>query len=551
MSESLTAKGTIGDLFHRTADRFGDEDALVFEGRRWSWVAYDAEVDRAARTLLALGVEPGDKVALWLMNSPEWLFAFFGAIRLGASIVPLNTRLREADVEYCVAHSNAKALIQNDVSGPVDFLAMTQTLMPELGATAPGHPSTDTFPDLERVLTVGEREQPGALWWSDCLGRADEVTLERLRELEAAVDPDEPTMILYTSGTTGFPKGVMHSHRAVQALADRASRLEITHADTFLCNIPLFHLFGLSEAAMMSVATGSRLVLTETFDPDESVQLIERERVTFTLGFDVHFAALIEARDRLGTDASSIRLGWLPTGMDSTVPTAYRVQREFCQTISAYGLTESWAMAATGFLAETDEQRCETSGFPMPGYEYRVVDGETGEDVPTGEHGEILVRGYMIMHGYYREPDKTAEMIDADGWLHTGDMGFIRDDGYMRFLGRYKDMLKVGGENVSPMEVEGFLLDSLPLELVAVIGQPDERLGEVPIAFVVPRDPAATEDLALEGQVLELCKGKIASFKIPRRVFVIDDMPMTASGKIQKVKLRDRAATLLAETRSG
>ena len=171
--------------------------------------------------------------------------------------------------------------------------------------------------------------------------------------------------------------------------------------------------------------------------------------------------------------------------------------------------------------------------------------------MPTGEHGEILVRGYMIMHGYYREPDKTAEMIDADGWLHTGDMGFMRDDGYMRFLGRYKDMLKVGGENVSPMEVEGFLLDSLPLELVAVIGQPDERLGEVPIAFVVPRDPAATDGLALEGQVLELCKGKIASFKIPRRVFVIDDMPMTASGKIQKVKLRDRAATLLAETRSG
>ena len=546
MSDWFTEKCTIGELVHRAAERHGDGDALVFDGRRWTWADYDTEVDRAACMLLALGIEPGDKVALWLMNSPEWLFTFFGAIRIGASIVPLNTRLREKDVEYCVTHSNAKALVQNDVSGPIDFLAMTRTLMPELGEQAPGHPSSAGFPDLEHVITVGQETQPGALWWPECVERAEEVTLERLRELEAAVDPDEPTMILYTSGTTGFLKGVMHSHRAIRALIDRASRLGTTHLDSFLCNIPLFHLFGLSEAAMMAVATGSKLVLTETFDPDESVQLIERERVTFTLGFDVHYAAMIEAKDRLGVDVSSIRIGHLPSGMDSTVPIAHRVQREFCATVSAYGLTESWAMAATGFPLETDEQRCETSGFPMPGYEVKVVDGESGESVPNGEHGEILVRGYLVMLGYYKEPEKTAETIDSDGWLHTGDMGFMRDDGYVRFLGRYKDMLKVGGENVSPMEVEGFLLDALPLELVAVVGQPDERLGEVPIAFVVPRDPDDVDGGALEQQVLDLCKGKIASFKIPRRVFVIDDMPMTASGKIQKVKLRDRAAELLA-----
>ena len=322
--------GTIGDLLHTTARRFGDAEALVFEDRRWSWAAYDGEVDRAARMLLALGVKPGHKVALWLMNSPEWLFTFFGATRIGAAIVPLNTRLRERDIEFCVTHSNATALIQNDVSGPIDFLAITRALMPGLGARNAGDPNSTAFPELERVITVGADRRAEALWWTDAVERADEIEVERLRKIEAAVDPDDPIMILYTSGTTGFPKGVMHGHKPIRALTDRAARLGIGSDDSFLCNIPLFHLYGLSEMAMMAVVSGGRLVLTKTFDADESVRLIERERVTITGGFDVHYAALIEAKDRLGTDISSVRMGSLPAGMDSTMPTARRVQREFC-----------------------------------------------------------------------------------------------------------------------------------------------------------------------------------------------------------------------------
>ena len=251
------------------------------------------------------------------------------------------------------------------------------------------------------------------------------------------------------------------------------------------------------------MAKASTPSLTEGFDPEESVQLIERERCTMLHGFDVHYAGLMDARERLGADISSLRVGSIPAGMDSTLPTVKRVVEEFCPVVSAYGLTEGWACGAIGFLDGSVEQRCETSGFPMPGYEFKVIDPETGEQVPNGEPGEILQSGYLVMHGYYREPELTQATI-RDGWLHTGDMGIMRDDGYFRFVGRYKDMLKVGGENVSPMEVEGFLLDCMPLELVAIVGCPDERLGEVPVAFVLAHADFQGDLDTLEQQVLDV-----------------------------------------------
>lgn len=545
MTDWFAEKTTIGALPRQAAERFGDAEALVFGNERWSFAEFDAEVERAASGLLALGLKPGERLALWLMNRPEWLFAFLGACRAGAIVVPLNTRFRESDVEFVVRHSGASTLIQNDVSGPVDFLAMTRSLLPELGRTSAGAPDSEAFPELERVICIGESRPDDALWWPDCLQRAHAATASAV-PVEPDIDPDATAMILYTSGTTGFPKGVQHNHRAIRAMVDRANRLAITPRDTFLCNLPLFHLYGLSEMALMFLVTGSKLVLSEGFDPDESVQLIERERVTMVHGFDVHYNGLMDARTRLGADVSSLRLGSIPAGMESTLPTARRVLEEFCPVVSAYGLTEGWACGAIGFLDGTLEQRSETSGYPMPGYEFAIVDGETGEPVPKGEPGEIVLRGYLVMQGYYREPELTADAIDEDGWLHTGDMGVMRDDGYIRLIGRYKDMLKVGGENVSPMEVEGFLLDTQALELVAIVGHPDERLDEVPVAFVVPSSDCNASPAELEEQIVEACRGKIASFKIPRRAFVLEEMPMTASGKIQKHKLRELAKELLA-----
>jgi fatty-acyl-CoA synthase len=341
----------------------------------------------------------------------------------------------------------------------------------------------------------------------------------------------------YTSGTTGFPKGVMHDHAIVRNVIDRGSRMGITGADTILMYLPLFHLFGFSEGALMSMVTGARQVLTESFDAAQSLDLLARERATILHGFDTHFKELLETQARAPRDVSSVRTGLCASGMSSSVPIARAARDLFGPLMSGYGMSEIGVGATVSFLDSTAEQCVEASGYPQPGYEIRVVDPDTGRDQPAGEPGEILVRSYMTMRGYFKNPGETARTIDGAGWLHTGDLGILRPDGHLRFMGRYKDMLKIGGENVDPMEVEAYLMGHPAINLAAVVGLPDARLAEVAVAFV-RLEPGHRLD---EQGVIELCRGKIASFKIPRRVAFVDDFPMTSSGKIQKVALRAEA----------
>jgi len=283
--------------------------------------------------------------------------------------------------------------------------------------------------------------------------------------------------------------------------------------------------------------TGARQVLTETFDPAESLALVEQERATILHGFDTHFKELMEAHERFPRDVSSVRTGILATGMSSSVPIARKARKVLGRFLSGYGMSEFGVGAALSALDSTEEQCCEASGFPAPGYEIRVVDPVTGADQPAGAPGEILVRSYMTMQGYYGKPTETERALDSDGWLHSGDMGVMRPDGHLRFMGRYKDMLKIGGENVDPMEVEAFLMSLAGINLAAVVSFPDSRLSEVGVAFV-RREPGHP---VTDGDVLAQCRGRIASFKIPRHVIFVDEFPMTSSGKIQKVKLREAA----------
>ena len=531
------AKKTFGALVDTMAERFGTREALVFEDQRYTFAEVRERVDEVARGLIELGVKPGDHVALWLLNCPEWIFTMFALARIGAVQVPVNTRFRTHDLAYLLKQSDTRYLITHDVSGPVDYLAMVREVV-----ALPAHGEVvhdENFPELKRVVILGEPDHAGCVGFDAMLDAGAEVDAETLTARVETVDPDHPVFIMYTSGTTGFPKGVMHNHVMLRLVEERAFRLGVTENDTILNYLPLFHLFSYSEGALTSMLTGARQVLTATFDAEACIRLVEQERCSVMHGFDTHLKDLSEAQQRLGADLSSLRCGLFAAGMQSSVGIVRRAAEALAPlvTVTGYGMSEMGAATLVGALDDDLERRAETSGYPAPGYEFRIVDPATGLEQPDGEAGEIAVRGYGLMMGYYKKPTETADSYDADGWFRTGDTGLRRADGYIRFLGRYKDMLKVGGENVDPMEIEALLLELDGVQQVAVVGYPDARLNEVAVAYV-QRRPGSTLS---EKAVIEHCRGKVATFKIPRHVLFVEALPMTASGKIRKVELRDDA----------
>ena len=540
-------KQTIGSLLDERAKRDGTREALVFEGRRATFAELARDVDMLARGLIQLGIEPGDKVSLWMMNRPEWIHAALAVMRIGAVLVPINTRFRSEDAAYVLGQSDSTTLIIAARSGPIDFLGMVRTMLPSLGSDREIVDASN-LPALQRLIVVDDasapRTIPGTIAWSSVLEAGAGVSQDALRARIAAVDPDATAFIIYTSGTTGFPKGVMHCHNIVRNVIDRAFRMGITPADTILMYLPLYHLFGFSEGMLMSLATGARQVLTHTFDAGECLLLLEQEQATILHGFDTHFKDLLEAYRHRPCNTASVRTGLLATGMSSSMPIARQARKVFGRFLSGYGMSELGVGVTLSALDSTEEQCTEASGYPAPGYEIKIVEPATGNEQPPGTPGEILVRGYMVMQAYYRKAEETAKTIDPDGWLHTGDMGLIRPDGHLRFMGRYKDMLKIGGENVDPLEIEAYLASHPAIAAAAVVGLSDPRLSEVAVAFVRVEP---THNLTAP-EVIEYCRGKIASYKIPRHVVFVEELPMTGSGKVQKVKLREDANRRLAGT---
>ncbi len=529
-------KQTLGSLPERAAARWGGREALCFQGQRWTYGELSAEVDRAARGLMALGVQPGERVALWMVNRPEWVIAAFAVFKVGAVLLPINTRLRADDVAYILKQSESATLIANDRAGPVDYLGMIASLLPRLDHANPEALADKDYPHLKRIVLHG-RAAAGTLTWGALADRAGAISEAQLAARAAAVDPDATAYLMYTSGTTGLPKGVMHHHAVVRNVTDRGYRMGIGVSDTILMYLPLFHMFGFTEGLLMSILTGARQVLTATFDARECLGLIESERVTLLHGFDLHFKDLIDAQATEKRDLSSVRTGVLASGMSSSWAIARQARKTFGPLLSGFGMTEFCVGAALSALDSTEEQCVEASGYPAPGYGVRIIEPATGRDQPTGTPGEILISGYTMMQAYFNKPAETAAALDREGWLHTGDMGVLRADGHLRFMGRYKDMLKIGGENVDPMEVEAFLMGHPAIDLAVVVSYPDVRLSEVGVAYVRLK-PGQT---ATDQDIIGHCRGRIASFKIPRRVIVTGEFPMTSSGKIQKAKLREDA----------
>ena len=524
---------TIGLLPERAAQQWGKREALAFQGKRWTFAELQARVDAAAKGLIQLGIAPGDKVALWMVNRPEWIDAMFAIMQIGAVLVPVNSRFRTEDMTYVLGQSDAVAVVLAERSGPVDYLAMMREVGPALGT----HPDT-RFPVLRHVIALSDRAHADTVGWCEMLENGQRVSDDTLRAHAGAVDPDRSAFVFYTSGTTGFPKGAVHSHRIIRNTWDMGERMGVTVDDVILMYLPLFHAFGFIHGALMSMVTGARQVLTETFDPDECVELIAREKATIIHGFDTHYKELLDAQEKKPRDVSSVRTGICGTGMSSAIPIARRARQTFGNLMTGFGMSEVGIVTFSG-LDSTGEQCVEANGYPLDGCELRIIDPDTGRDQPVSAPGEILARGYMVTEGYYKRPEETARAIDKDGWFHTGDMGLMRPDGHLRFLGRYKDMLKIGGENVDPMEVEAFLMNHAAIKVIAVVGAPDARLSEVAVAFVQAEPGCGLT----EREVIEYCRGRLASFKIPRHVAFVDEFPMTSTGKIQKVKLRERART--------
>ncbi|MEZ5410745.1 MAG: AMP-binding protein [Acidimicrobiales bacterium] len=529
----------LGDLVDRAARLWPGRPAVIFGDQRWTWIELAAEVDRVAKGLMAAGVASGDHVAVWMTNRPEWVFTMFAAGKVGACLVPLNTRYRADDAAFTVADSQASLMITLDRSGPIDFAAMLQDARTQIEAA--GH--------LRRIVVLdttggpGVATVPGSSSWDELVAGGVAVTDGELAERAASVSVDQLMMLAYTSGTTGHPKGVQHSHRPLRNVRERAILWGNTFNDVHMGYLPLFHLFGFSEVAVMAAITGACQVVMDAFDGERTLDLIEQHGASIIHGFDSHYKDLLAAQARQPRDLSSLRYGTLAAGMESSTPTARAAQEALCPTVSGYGMSEVWAFTSASHQSHSVEQRTEASGFPCDGIEYQIRDLETGREAAPDVPGALFVRGYTVTRGYWQRPEANTQTIDADGWLDTGDLARVRPDGHLVFMGRHKDMLKVGGENVSPAEVEGYLLASGGIQEIAVVGYPDPRLAEVPVAYVIPSAPGSvTAD-----ELIERCKGRIASFKIPRHVFLVDALPMTPSGKIRKVELRAMAIDSLGD----
>ena len=533
-----------GDLPHDLAARMPHAPVLQYGDLSYDCAAVASRVDDAARRLMSIGLRPGDHVALWLGNCDTWMFVAFAVFRIGAVLVPLNTRFRTRDMGYVLRQSDSAVLVAERRSGPIDYLAMIRDTvdLPE-GA---GPVSDPEFPKLRHVILT-DGPASGTCDWTAVDPHT--VPVADLEARAAAVDPDAPALIMYTSGTTGMPKGVVHSHGLIRNVEERAFRMGMTSGDVILNYLPLFHAFGLSEGLLMSMVTGARQIITRGFDPDESLDLIERHRVTVIHGFEAHMKGLAETQDVRPRSLSSLRTGIFAAGMLSATPVVRHGARALApiRNLSGFGMTETWIGVALCALDDDETRRCESSGYPSLGYEVRIVDPEDGSPCAPGIPGELQVRGHAMMLGYYGKPEETAASMAPGGWFRTGDSAVWLEDGYIRFLGRYRDMLKVGGENVDPMETEGLLLEDPRVHQAAVVACPDRALGEVPVAYV-QRTPGS--ELGA-GDVAGICRGVIAGFKVPRHVVFVDSFPMTESGKIRKEELRRDALRFATGEESG
>ncbi|OLO36491.1 AMP-binding protein [Alkalihalophilus pseudofirmus] len=532
---------TVGRLLEEVAEKQPNHEAVVYpdRGLRYTYKQFDDLCRQVAKGLMKLGVERGESVAIWSTNKPEWLTSQFATGKMGAVLVTVNTNYRTAELEYLLKQSDSTTLILMESYRGASYTDMLYEIIPELATSEPGKLQTKKLPHLKNIIFLGEDRKPGMFVWSDILAMGDQVTDTELNERMSSLEPDDVINMQYTSGTTGFPKGVMLSHNnLVNNAINIAECMNLTARDRMCIPVPFFHCFGCVLGTMACVTVGATMVPVQEFDPKLVLQAVQDEKCTALHGVPTMFIAELNDKDFEKYNLSSLRTG-IMAGSNCPIEVMKAViDRMGASEITiAYGQTESSPVITQTRVNDSLERRVETVGRALPNVEVKIVQPGSDQEVPRGVQGELCTRGYHVMKGYYKNPEATSTVITENGWLHTGDLAVMDEEGYCRITGRLKDMIIRGGENVYPREIEEFLYQHPKVLDVQVVGVPDPKYGEEVSAWIILKEG----EIATSDEIRNYCEGKISKYKIPRYIEFVSEYPMTASGKIQKFKLREIA----------
>jgi fatty-acyl-CoA synthase len=531
---------TMGDVIKQTAERFPDHPALIapqFQVRFNYQELYD-QCRRTARGLMALGVKRGDHVSVWTTNVPEWVYLQFALGMVGGILVTINTNYQSHELEYILQQSDSTTLFLIDQYRDTSFYDTVRKVVPKLDSAEPGKLVSSKLPVLKNIIYIGTKENtPGMFKFSDLIKMGESIPERDLDDRMKSLPDDDVINMQYTSGTTGFPKGVMLTHHNIVNNARMVGDvMGMTEKDSLLIQVPVFHCFGCVMSTLNCVYHGSAMVLLENFDAQKALEMIGREKCTAVNGVPTMFVTILHHPDFERYDLTSLRTG-IMAGAPCPIETMNQVNTKMhCpEVVIAFGQTESSPVMTMTRRDDPVELRVATVGRLLPDIEGKIVDPETGLDLPPNTQGEIVTRSACIMKGYYKMPEATESAIDSDGWLHTGDLGEIDENGYFKVTGRIKDMIIRGGENIYPRELEEFLFTHPKVQNVQVVGIADKKYGEQVLAAIHLKNG----NQATAEEFIEFCKGKIARHKIPKYWEFVEDYPMTASGKIQKFKIKE------------
>ena len=551
-ASNIPLKGlTVGRLLDATTAQFPDNEAIIvpYQDVRWTYRELNRQADEMAAGLLALGLEPGDCVGVWAPNMAEWVVLQFATAKAGLILVNVNPAYRLSELEFALNQAGMKALVTVPNFKTSNYLDMLAELMPELAQAVPGKLNSESVPSLRWVITLGEVTASGTLTYSALMKGATDASRKRVKDLVTELQFDDPINIQFTSGTTGRPKAATLSHHNIVNNAYFTGlQMKLTDADRMCIPVPMYHCFGMVLGTLCCVAHGATMVFASAgFDATAAMEVVEAEHCTVFHGVPTMFIAALDSPGFKGRDLSALRTGII-AGAPCPAELMKRIMDEMhmTQITIAYGMTETGPVSTQTSVDDPIERRVETVGRVLPHTEIKVVDPE-GRITPRGTAGELLTRGYCVMPKYWNDPEKTEKAIDEARWIASGDIAVVDEEGFFQIVGRIKDMLIRGGENIFPREIEDFLYTHPAIEQVEVIGAPDEKYGEEVCAWIKLREGKS----ATAEEIREFCKDKIAHFKIPRYIKFVDSYPMTITGKVQKFVMREQMAKELAGAKEG